>query len=64
MNRFIFLACSVCFGDPSSKLSKGAVAGAVFMIGVVAVVLTGFAVFALRFALRSRKLARPPKFSS
>jgi len=55
VNPLLFLACSVCYGDPASQLSKGAVAGALFMIGVVAFVLTGFALFALRLALRSRK---------
>jgi hypothetical protein len=55
VNPLLFLACSVCYGDPASQLSKGAVAGALFMIGVVAFVLTGFALFALRLTLRSRK---------
>ncbi len=59
MKNFTLLACSVCYGDPSSLLSKGALGGALFMIGVVAFVLGCFSYFALRLAFRSRKLARP-----
>lgn len=58
MRNLTLLACSVCYGDPSSLLSKGALAGVLFMIGVVVFVLACFAYFALRLALRSRKPAR------
>ena len=37
------LACSVCYGDPNSAMSQGAQAGVLVLLGVVGVVLTGFA---------------------
>ncbi len=37
------LACSVCYGDPNSAMSHGARAGVLVLLGVVGVVLLGFA---------------------
>jgi hypothetical protein len=37
------LACSVCFGDPSSAMGQGARAGVFALLAVVGVVLTGLA---------------------
>ena len=56
MLRNIFLACSVCFGDPASLMSKGAVAGALFLMGLVAVVLFGIAWTAFSWAKRAKAL--------
>ena len=51
------IACAVCYGDPSSKLTEGAVAGVGLMIGVVAVVLVGVAGIAVYWARRARAVA-------
>ena len=37
------LACAVCYGDPNSAMTQGAQAGVLVLLGVVGVVLTGFA---------------------
>ena len=37
------LACSVCYGDPNSAMTQGALAGVLVLLGVVGVVLTGIA---------------------
>ena len=37
------LACSVCYGDPNSAMTQGAQAGVLVLLGVIGVVLTGFA---------------------
>ncbi len=56
MTRYLFLACSVCFGDPNSNFSKGVFAGVFFLVGVVATVLVGIAWTALSWARRAKKL--------
>ena len=38
-------ACSVCFGDPDSNLTKGLNAGVFALLSVVVLVLSGFAAF-------------------
>ncbi len=53
------LACAVCFGNPASPLSKGAVAGALFLLGVVLVVLLGILVTAFVWARRARQISQP-----
>lgn len=50
-------ACAVCFGDPDSPMAKGVVAGVIVLVGVVSVVLLGFAGTGLFWAHRSRRLA-------
>ena len=37
------LACSVCYGDPNSPMTKGVEAGVLVLLGVVGTVLTGLA---------------------
>ena len=49
------LACAVCFGDPKSALSKGAVAGVVTLAGVVVAVLLGISYVAFVWYLRAKK---------
>ena len=49
------LACSVCFGDPSSNLSRGAFWGASFLAGVVSLVLASIAWTILVWSRRSHK---------
>lgn len=49
-------ACSVCFGDPGSPMSKGAMAGVAFLLGVVLFVLAGIAVTGVTWARRARKM--------
>ena len=55
------LACSVCYGDPNSAMSKGAQAGVLVLLGVVGTVLTGFAsllIFWMRRAANLERLVR------
>ena len=52
----IFFACSVCFGDPASPLSKGAWAGMFFLLGVVGLVLSAVAYTGFVWSRRERKL--------
>ncbi len=56
MNSFIFTACSVCFGDPASPLSKGVAAGVAFLILVISGVLAAIALTAYRWSRRARQL--------
>lgn len=51
----VILACSVCFGDPNSALSKGTAMGVLFLMGVVFVVLAAIASTLLVWANRARK---------
>jgi hypothetical protein len=50
------LACSVCFGDPTSPLAKGAEAGVWVMIGVIGFVLVAIAGIAVYWAQRAKML--------
>lgn len=50
-------ACSVCFGDPESKMTQGAVWGVITLVVVVVMVLGGIAGTGLFWIHRSRKLA-------
>ena len=54
--RGFILACSVCFGDPNSLLSKGAFWGVLFLIGVVGFVLASIASTIWIWARRAKKL--------
>ena len=51
-----FVACSVCFGDPKSLQSRGALFGVLFLLGVVAAVLGSIAWTACLWTKRSKKL--------
>ncbi len=52
------LACSVCFGDPSSLMNQGVQAGVLVLLGVVGVVLTGLASLLLFWMRRAANLKR------
>ena len=49
-------ACSVCFGDPNSALTKGALAGVFLLMGVVVFVLSGIAATAFAWARKAKRL--------
>ncbi len=51
------LACSVCFGNPHSPMSKGAIAGVFFLVTVVSFVLVFIATTAIVWARRAKKLS-------
>jgi hypothetical protein len=52
----IALACPVCFGQNDSPLAKGVNMGVFFMLGIVAVMLGGFASFFIYLSRRARAL--------
>lgn len=52
------LACSVCFGDPDSPLTKGAMMGVLVMVGVVGFVLLCIAGTGVFWMHRGRQIAR------
>jgi hypothetical protein len=49
-------ACTVCFGDPSSDLNKGASNGILFMLAVIGLVQIGFIALFWTFWKRARAL--------
>ena len=51
------LACSVCFGDPDSKISHGIFAAVCLLLGIVIFVLGGIAGTALTWAKRAKNSA-------
>ena len=55
----LFTLCSVCFTDPKSPMSHGAVMGILFLLGVVAFVLGGIAATAIVWARRAKKIEFP-----
>lgn len=54
------LACSVCFGDPDSPMSRGVVMGVMVLVGIVGFVLLGVAGTVAFWIHRSRRLAGLP----
>ena len=52
------LACPVCFGQSDSPMAAATNAGIWMMLGVVAVMLTGFASFFVYLSRRMKRLAR------
>lgn len=50
-------ACSVCFGDPQSGLSRGVVAGVLVLLGVVAFVLAWIAILIFVWSRKGRKIS-------
>jgi hypothetical protein len=52
------LGCTVCYGDPSSPLTKGAEAGVLVLAGVIGIVLLGFASLFLYWMRRAKQLER------
>ncbi len=51
-------ACSVCFGDPQSPMTQGAVAGVTVLCGVVGFVLLSIAGTTAYFCYRGALLSR------
>jgi hypothetical protein len=51
------LACPVCFGQSDSPMAQGVNMGIFFLLGVIGVVLAGFAAFFVYLARRSRMFA-------
>jgi hypothetical protein len=51
------LACPVCFGNSDAPMAVATNTGIFFMLGVVAVVLTGFASFFIYLIRRANRLA-------
>jgi hypothetical protein len=47
-------ACPVCFGENDSPLTAGVRMGVLFMLGLVGLVLAGFASFIVHLARRAR----------
>ena len=52
------LACPVCFGQSDSPMAAATNAGIWLMLGVVAVMLSGFASFFIYLSRRMNRLAR------
>jgi len=52
-------ACAVCFGNKDSLQTKGTMAGVLFLLIVIVVVLAGFAVTFIRWGIRERALQGP-----
>ena len=55
MNGFHY-ACLVCFGSPNSLMSKGVIAGVLFLSAVILSVLVGIAVTGFVWARRARRM--------
>jgi len=51
-------ACPVCFGNPSSPLTKGTSNGILFLLGVIGLVQIGFVALFITFWRRARALRR------
>ena len=49
-------ACSVCFGNPNSLQTKGAMAGVLFLFGVIVFVLCGAAYTFIQWGIKEREL--------
>jgi len=52
------MACPVCFGDPSSPLTKGATNAVWFLLGIVGLVQAGFVALFVSFRRRARAMRR------
>lgn len=51
----LFFACAVCFGDPTSLITKGVQVGILFLLGVIAAVLFAIAALAFQWSRRARQ---------
>jgi hypothetical protein len=49
-------ACAVCFGDPSSPLTKAMGSGILLLLGCIATVLGGFASMFVYWMVRAKRL--------
>lgn len=56
----VALACPVCFGQNDSPMAVAMNSGILFMLGVVAAVLSGFGAFAIYLVRRARLAASSP----
>jgi len=54
-------ACAVCFGDPDSPMSKGALMGVIVMLGVIGSVLMGIAGTTMFWMHRANQLTLQQK---
>ncbi len=52
----LFIACAVCFGNPDSAQTKGAMAGVFFLLAVTLGVLSSAAYTFIQWGRRERKL--------
>ena len=53
LNPISAMACSVCYGDPDSDMSRGLGWGIVVLLGVVVTVLGGIGTFFVHIAKKS-----------
>jgi len=53
------LACSVCFGDPNSQITKGVESGVWFLLGIIGLVQVGFVAFFVYLRRRARGFRDP-----
>ncbi|HET7623992.1 MAG TPA: hypothetical protein VFM25_01915 [Verrucomicrobiae bacterium] len=53
LNPMSLFACSVCYGDPNSSMSKGLVWGIFVLLGVIVAVLGGISTFFVYIAKKS-----------
>jgi hypothetical protein len=51
------LACPVCFGNSDAPMASATNTGILFMLGIVAVVLCGFASFFIHLIRRAHRVA-------
>jgi len=51
------LACPVCFGNSDAPMASATNTGILFMLGIVAVVLCGFASFFIHLIRRANRVA-------
>jgi heme/copper-type cytochrome/quinol oxidase subunit 2 len=51
------LACPVCFGNSDAPMAKATNTGILFMVGMVAAVLCGFASFIIYLVVRANRAA-------
>lgn len=52
-------ACAVCFGDPSSQMTKGAEQGVWFLLGIMVLVQVGFGIFFFYLRRRASRFRDP-----
>lgn len=51
-------SCSVCFGDPNSSMTQGALAGVLFLGGLIYLLLMGMGGFVALFYFRAKAYER------